>query len=120
MKNRKLWITSAVLAAVIIIVVLVVKLGGRKVKMSPSAKDYRVWIFGIENGEVIKQHYYDNSLEYVLLPYKYDEIEYTYNGVKQDAPAIPVKAIGFISSSGKVKRIYQKRGSYISKAALDI
>lgn len=120
MKNKKFWITSAVLAVVIITVALVSKYGGRKVKiMDEFINNGPIWIFTFDsNGELKVETSYDSSMRYVILPYFYKGRKFYYNGIEYTA--IPVKAVGIEDGSGKVRRIYVQKGSYVSLGVLEI
>lgn len=122
MKNKKFWITSAVLAVVIIIVVLIVRFGGKKVRVKSDGEKTNnvIWIFGLDDKkEVVLQEYTTvGTLLSVITPYSYEEITATDKGTI--LTAIPIKALVWRDPSGKTTRTYLKKGSYINKEWLYI
>lgn len=117
MKNRKFWITSAVLAVVIIIVVLVIKYGGKKVKFKENDVKY-TWAIG-SNGTEFANMEFDQPLRYVVTPFRYNELT-LYPGSVLSLTMIPIKAVGMETEDGKVRRMKVSSGTYMPKDYLII
>ena len=124
MKNKRFWITASILAVIIIVAVMVLRLGGKKLKVKDSESEGRIWIFSIgEDGKAKREHFYDNSLRYIITPYNYTAkgYDYDYNGKTYHYDsAIPIKAIGWEPTEGNIKRQYIKKGFYIDEVFLEI
>lgn len=113
MKNKKFWITASILAVIIIVVVMVLRFGGKKVKVK---KGYRWTFYIMDNGTENGEKEYDEDIDYVIVPYFHKDLV-LYPGTDIELAMVPIKAVIL---TGSKKRIKVRDGIYIPKFELDI
>lgn len=130
MKRNKIIILSvASLLVILVVAIVLIRRRGRKVYVRNGLSG-RVYLYGgFDGSEFQSSLWYEQVLEYVVLPFDWENktlsVEHYNEGMVDFINAsnpfvfVPVKAVGVLDASGKVRKIVLKETQYINKKDLE-